>query len=149
MFFMLFFACEDKPKDSKFTFIIKVIGCFTIDAKNNKYTVHTSRGDTSTTLELSDIELDSIRHLFLSKKLFQVSKKFHPNCSETEDKIVHTIAKFEYNSLIYEFVIPDCESYFFNKLKIRKVNDFVLDIHNMILKKDNIKHMPKSDLIWL
>ena len=140
---------ENQKMDKDFTFTIQTMG-YVIDAKNNKYTVHTLKGDTTTRLSLSSKELSQIQHLFLSQNLHKLPPHFNP---ELDNKIMGesgTKVTFEYNKCTYSFLVFAHERHnFFDGIKVKKIETFVEDVYKIIDKKENIKRMPKSDAFSL
>jgi len=138
--------CSDKPKmDQNFSFKVQSVGRYTIDVKNDKYTVYTVSGDTSTILKITKQELDKIQNVFLSKELYKISYEYNPNCVDIQENLFVEKLYFEYNSRIYSFSITNCEYTYFDDKKVKKIEEVRQEIYKIIMSKDNVKSLPKSN----
>ena len=150
LIFIFLASCSENQKmDKDFTFTIQTIS-YVIDAKNDRYTVHTLKGDTTTRLNFTNKELSKIQYLFLSKNLHKLPLHFNPEYGNNIMGESGTKVTFKYDNSIHSILIFDSERYsFFDNIEVKRIQEVIEEIYKIVDKKENIRCMPKSDTFSL
>jgi hypothetical protein len=145
MLLFLVSCSKNKKIDEKFNFSIQSI-YYTVDTKRNIYTVHTLKGDTTTNLNLTAKDLYRIQRILLSKGLHEFPHNFNPKHDNNIMGESGTKVFFEHSNSMYSFLIFNHDRYnFFNRIKVKKIEEFLNEVQIIIGEKQHIRRMPKSD----